>query len=641
MNSQISKIPPHQSLIQYYQLRDRLIILLHELADLAEQRSLTIIIDDWVEGRIPRSQLSPNIDGLNQFSLKVIVQEDIRPLYEPFRIAVAGEFTRGKTTLLNVLLEREILTTDRRPNTATCTTLKYGEFDRIRVTYFDSTGLESVDTETQNLAADLARYTSDAAMDREKYEALLRRDEQSLAEQVEAVDVWLPAEFLRQRGYEIVDTPGLGSIFETHQVITYNAIPQMDAVLFLTQFNALIGEDETIFLGSLREYLNRFLFILTKVDLAEKEQNPQEAVVRAIDFTRSVLTTNIQLHDAPIYPISALAALQEDRYEESGIIQLAQALDQFIAHSCGRERLLKLYRSANTYRLWIEHDIQLELDNLNHQIAQLDDAENRLVSDLNAVESSGRDLRLLVRSQIELLVQNSLFELAQLPERIQISVAKALAVMDLEALQEVPVTLRPTLDRVVQAWLKEQEAKFIQGARLLQNDVQFFLKTKMDWQVQLDWKQTDASTTITLPDLPSLDSLMKELRFSLLLFVSAIGLLKFLRERVEKEFLKPQPPSNQTAYENITFDVTAPTSIRHQCEHLFRQWAQSLSEYLEATVYQGIIHYREGAGEQIRQIDQQRNTLKQRLNLIQQQFDRVQDIHNQLVQIQEILGEMG
>ncbi len=629
----MTKIPPHESLIQYYQSRDDLIILLHKLADLAEQRSLTIIVDDWIEGRIPKSQLSPNIDGLNQFSLKAIVSEDIRPMYEPFRIAVAGEFTRGKTTLLNVLLEREVLTTDLRPNTATCTTLKYGEVDRIRVTYFDSTGLESIDTETQNLAADLTRYTSDAAMDREKYEALLRRDEQSLAEQIEAVDVWLPAEFLRQRGYEIVDTPGLGSIFEIHQAITYNTIPQMDAVLFLTQFNALIGEDETIFLGSLREYVNRFLFVLTKVDLAEKEQNPQEAVVRAVDFTRSVLTTGIQLHDAPVYPISALAALQEDRYEESGIIQLAEALDRFIAQSRGRERLLKLYRSVNTYRLWIERDIQLELDNLNHQIAQLDEAEDRLGSSLNAVELSGRDLKLLLRSQIEQLVQNSLSGLAQLPERIRIAVAEALAVMNLEALQEVPVTLRPTLDGVVQGWLKEQEAKFIQGARLLQNDVQFFLATKMDWEVQLDWEQTDASATITPPDLPSLDSLMKELRFSLLFVVSAIGMLKFLRERIEKEFLKPQPPSNQTAYEKITFDVAAPTSIRHQCEHLFRQWAQSLSEYLEAKVKGGIIHYREGIREQIRQIDRQRNTLKQRLNLIQQQCDRAQYIHNQLGEI--------
>ncbi|BDA67334.1 hypothetical protein CAL7716_015000 [Calothrix sp. PCC 7716] len=413
----MTQLPPHESLLQYYQLRNSLIMLLDELAKLSQQRNLTIIADKYIDGLIPTSYIVGNTDTLHQLTLRAIVDEEIRQAYKPFRIAVVGEFTRGKTTLLNALLEQEVLTSDRRPNTATSTILKYGTIPHIRVRYFDSTGLEPLDISTQNLAADLVGYTSDGGMDEEKYEALLRGDKKSLAEQIEGVHVWVPSEFLKLRGYELIDTPGLGSIFDSHQVITYNAIPQMDAVLFLTQFNALIGEGEQVFLGSLREYVNRFLFVLTKIDLAEKENNPHQAIDKAIDFTRSVLINQVQLNNPTLYPISAIAAVQDNQYHKSGIIQLIEALDKFISDSSGKGRLLKLYCSANTYHLWLEQDIQRELGDLSSKIAQLTEVKEKLVSKLNNIEVSKCDLSLLLKAQTQELEQRLLDGISPLTER--------------------------------------------------------------------------------------------------------------------------------------------------------------------------------------------------------------------------------
>ncbi|MEM7578675.1 MAG: dynamin family protein [Cyanobacteria bacterium P01_A01_bin.80] len=610
----MTQIPPHQSLIQYYQLRNSLIVLLNELADLAQQRSLSIVVDEWIDGRIPKSYIASNTDAFHQLSLRAIIDEDIRQTYKPFRVAVVGEFTRGKTTLLNALLEQKILTSDRRPNTATCTILKYGKIPHIRVRYFDSTGLEALDINTQNLAADLVSYTSDAGIDDEQYEARLQGDEKSLADQIEGVHVWLPAKFLGQRGYELIDTPGLGSIFDSHQVITYNAIPQMDAVLFLTQFNALIGEGELVFLGSLREYVNRFLFVLTKVDLAQKEENPHEAINKAIDFTRSVLTNQVQLPNPPIYPISGVAAAQDNHYHKSGIIQLVEALDQFISCSSGRERLLKLYRSANTYHIWVEKDIQRELEELNHQIAQLAEAEDQLKSKIDDIELFRGDLNLLLKSQTEELEKRMLDGIDRLQERLKLIVT------------EIPINLQTKADEVVHLWLKEQEAVFRHDVQLLENSTKFFLSKILFWA---------ARSTLTLipEDLLLLDVMTKEINLSTTL-VSLTNVAKFLSDHIKREFLASQLPPNQ----NLVTDKATQLNVRNQAESLFRECVESLYIYLEAMINRLVGYYLQLIKQQTQLIDEQRNKFQQSLNLISQQNYSINNIRQQLESIKLYLN---
>ncbi|MDZ7959121.1 MAG: dynamin family protein [Aulosira sp. DedQUE10] len=630
----MTQLPLHQSLTQYYQLRDELVKLLYQLVNMAEQRDLTIITDDWINGPMPKSKsyLVSNADVFNQSSLKAIAEQDILPVYKPFRIGVVGEFTRGKTTLLNALLETEVLTSDRRPNTATCTILKYAKIERIRVKYFDSTGRETLDIQTPNLAVDLERYTSDAAMDQEHYEKLLRGDGESLAEQIEEVSVWLPAEFLRQRAYNLVDTPGLGSVFDTHQIITYNAITQMDAVLFLSQFDPPMGEDEMIFMGSLQKYLHRFLFVLTKVDLAQKKQNPQLEIDQAINFMRSLLTEKLELPNAPIYPISAIAAMRDGQYHKSGIIQLVQALDQFIASSCGRERLLKLYRSTNTYFLWVEQDIQREIDELNRQNTQLAATATKLDSHLNYLEILRRDLIVLLQTQTQHLSQTLLEHISQLPERLQLAVVNTLDTLNLEELTAAPVHLRTTVENVVQVWFKEQTAIFIQDVQLLQKYTEFFLVKVLHRQVEINWANTALSALITPLDLRFSDTLLAEIQLSLK-FASVPSIVKFTSDRIAKELLDKNPASHYNAYEKIVFDPSLELNIAHQAEQIFQQWVKSLSDYLEFIINQEFTKYRQQVNEQINLISQQQHSLQQRLNLIEQQIERIQFIQHQLESI--------
>ena len=451
-------------------------------------------------------------------------------------------------------------------------------------------------------------------MDEEKYEALLQGDEKSLADQIEGVHVWLPAEFLGQRVYELIDTPGLGSIFDSHQVITYNAIPQMDAILFLTQFNALIGEGELVFLSSLREYLNRFLFVLTKVDLAQEEENPQEAINKAIDFTRSVLINQVQLPNPSIYPISGVAAVQDNQYHKSGIIQLVEALDQFISCSSGRERLLKLYRSANTYHIWIEKDIQRALEALNHQIAQLTEAKDQLVSKINDVELSRDDLNLLLKAQTQELEKRQLGSIYQLRERLKVII------------RETPINLHTKVDEVVYLWLREQEYVCMHDVQLLQNSTKFFLSKILFW--------AGRSTLNLIPeDLLLLDVMTKEINFSTTL-VSLTNVGNFVSEHIKRELLASQLPPNQT----IFIDQATELNLHNEAGSLFREWVESLYIYLETIINQVISDYLQLIKQQIQLIEEQRNKLQQRLHLMSQQNYSIHNIHQQLESIKLYLS---
>ena len=52
-----------------------------------------------------------------------------------YRVAVIGEFKRGKSSLINSLIGSRVLPTDVLPMTATLTRIRYGEKKRILIEY--------------------------------------------------------------------------------------------------------------------------------------------------------------------------------------------------------------------------------------------------------------------------------------------------------------------------------------------------------------------------------------------------------------------------------------------------------------------------------------------------------------------------
>jgi len=117
-----------------------------------------------------------------------------------FTLAVLGQFKRGKSSLMNAIIGRELLPIGMLPLTSAITVLKYGPIERLVVRRDGSNFPEELPVSA------LAEYVT------EKGNPANRK-------KVQTACVELPVPFLR-RGIEFVDTPGIGSAITANTATT-------------------------------------------------------------------------------------------------------------------------------------------------------------------------------------------------------------------------------------------------------------------------------------------------------------------------------------------------------------------------------------------------------------------------------------
>ena len=174
-----------------------------------------------------------------------------------FTLAVLGQFNRGKSSLMNAIMGRQILPTGVLPLTSAITVLRFGSHEQLVV---ERKGWPF--PETAPFSALAGYVTQQGNPGNEK--------------QVERVYVELPLPFLR-RGLEFVDTPGVGSAVDANTATTMDFLPRCDAALFVTSVDTPLTAVETDLLSRLRQYVRKIIFIINKTDLLD-DQECQEVV---------------------------------------------------------------------------------------------------------------------------------------------------------------------------------------------------------------------------------------------------------------------------------------------------------------------------------------------------------------------------
>ncbi len=145
-----------------------------------------------------------------------------------FTLAVVGQFKRGKSSLMNALIGRELLPTGVLPLTSAITILRFGPREQIVISWQHS------DFQREEPISALADYVTEQGNPGNR-------------KKVRAVYVEAASPFLR-RGLEFVDTPGIGSAIEANTATTCAFIPKCDAVVFVTGVDAPMTEVESDFL---------------------------------------------------------------------------------------------------------------------------------------------------------------------------------------------------------------------------------------------------------------------------------------------------------------------------------------------------------------------------------------------------------
>ncbi len=247
---------------------------------------------------------------------RVLLEAD-RLRERKFRLVVIGEFSRGKSTLINALLGEALLPAKLRPTTTTIIEISHGAQLELRVQEHDGSEREISPGELK----DAVSVGGDSCV------------------RSRLVTIQHPSPLLAQ-GLVIVDTPGVNDLASLRQDITLGHLPAADAVMFVLDAKACFTESERLFLARdvLRSSVKRVLFVVNKADQLHPPYDPTqidtlEARVRELAGAFTEVTR--------VHPVAAKAALRakldgnQEVLEQSRLPELEAALARFLVEETG------------------------------------------------------------------------------------------------------------------------------------------------------------------------------------------------------------------------------------------------------------------------------------------------------------------
>lgn len=334
----------------------------------------------------------PGIDVAALSTLRAKLADQI------FNLVVAGEFKRGKSSVVNALLGAEVLPTGVVPLTSILTIVRHGDLPGATVTFEDD----------RRETITLERLP----------EFVTERGNPKNAKRVREVEVSYPAPWLGQ-GFRLVDTPGIGSTYRHNTDVTYDYLPQSDAVIFVASVEQPVSRSEIKFLNDIRAYAGRIFCLLNKIDhLSASELN------ESVAFSTTVLREALGA-DVPVFPVSARLAIaaragKDDKLVDSGFTAFDEALRRFLQRDSNSVWIDSVRHHLARMLAGCRLTAQLELEALAAPLEKLElnlhafDAKKaetlQVRSDLDALLKA--DTRKLIKDKVEPDIANFKRQLA-------------------------------------------------------------------------------------------------------------------------------------------------------------------------------------------------------------------------------------
>jgi len=285
-----------------------------------------------------------------------------------FSLVVAGQFKRGKTTFINALLGEDLLPTAVIPLTSIITILRYG--DDLRITAFFQNG-----TEKEIIREDLPLYIT------EKYNP---KNEKGM----DRVEIAYPSRYLKN-DVQIIDTPGIASVYEHNTQTTYKYLPTADAAIFIVGVEPPLTQAELQFLHDVKNMVDKIFFVQSKID-AVSETDREETLA----FSKKIIEEEACFGNVIIYPLSGKEALSGKkegdlkRVERSGLPDFERSLERFLVNEKGKVLIKSTAEKADN--LANEEMLLAEIEEKSLHFP-LEELENNIVTFKNFISDSNQE----------------------------------------------------------------------------------------------------------------------------------------------------------------------------------------------------------------------------------------------------------
>ena len=277
----------------------------------------------------------------------------------PLILPLVGEFSSGKTTLINALTDSKKLETATKPTTATIYQIHFGsESCHATVYYEDGKHIE---------VEDIAELKNDAIND------------------AAIVDVYDTSNKVPSTTI-LVDTPGLSSPDPRHKQTLVDFLPQADAILLVSDINQQITRSITDFIKTMSLAKRQIFLVLTKSDTKSASD-----LIAAKEY----ISKNTEIPIAQVACVSAIKNDMSELYELFDSIQkskgdILQRVNEQRLSNIAKEMLGRIDKlmSASSSDMETDEAIreqQYSLDKLNRNIDRL---ISDLRSDINDIETS-------------------------------------------------------------------------------------------------------------------------------------------------------------------------------------------------------------------------------------------------------------
>ncbi|MGM0410441.1 MAG: dynamin family protein [Bacillota bacterium] len=298
---------------------------------------------------------------------------------DKFHIGIIGEFNRGKTSMINHILELDFLPTDFLPATSKITILEYGETEKIILKYKNKKS-EILPINKKNL---------------EKLTEKNIKDSNDL----EVAIVKVPHELL-ESGIVFIDTPGVNDLNQMNDMITKDILPYCDSLLFLLDPVTALTKSESDFLKS---NLLKYQFPLTFFILGKADRLNLSDLNASVNGAKKRIKKVLN-EDLPVIPFSIKKeSISRDKTQKNFDIKRDSLRDEI---KVGKKIILKQIE-----KLVIKgkkNKSQKEKSQLGYVLSLLEnDCKTKL--EINKIDESKKEL-ILLEAKNERILQKDKFE---------------------------------------------------------------------------------------------------------------------------------------------------------------------------------------------------------------------------------------
>jgi ribosome biogenesis GTPase A len=198
---------------------------------------------------------------------------------EPFSLVVIGDFKRGKSTVINALLGKDMTPVNVAPETFTINCISYGEYSSAEAVLKSG---QRIPLTPEDLV-------------RERLERLSK----AFSDDIDHLDIKGDAEILKE--IQIVDTPGLSDLDRLDKQVQ-DYLVNADAIVYIASALTPMSETEQSFLGSYVRPMEftKFFVLVNMIDAMNTMEDIQKIIGRITERCQAIIP------NALVYGVSGI-----------------------------------------------------------------------------------------------------------------------------------------------------------------------------------------------------------------------------------------------------------------------------------------------------------------------------------------------